>query len=236
MNSFFFKIALFLFLASFLFAGNRSVEQIIKEKVECLVRDTYQVKKTQVHINWRRLPDLFPYNSGYRTEVRMQNHRLKLGYQTLWVNLLKKGRLIKRVPVSLEISIDRQVIITTRKIKRHQRITPDMLTKRTRRISSDWSSLATSIPEVLGKEAKRVIREGTVLTKNLYRAAPVIHRGDIVTVQVKSSGLTLTTSAYAKEEGSVGETVYIETLQGGKRVKANVQGPGLVVILQEKTI
>ncbi len=227
------KTGLFILLSTLLFAGSRSAEQTIKEKVENMVRQAYRVSDTQIHINWRRLPDLSVYNSGYRTDVRLQNHTLKLGYQTLWVNLLKKGRLIKKIPVSLEISIDKQVIAASQKIKRHQRITSEMLTKVTRRISSDWSALVTSKKELVGKEAKRVIRKGTIITKDLFRLVPVIHRGDIVKVQVKSTGLTLTTSAYAKEDGTVGEIVHIETVAGSRKLKAKVQGPGLVVILQE---
>ena len=201
-----------------------------------MVQQKYRIDETQIHINWRRLPNLSAFNSGNRTEIRLQNNGLKLGYQTLWVELFKKGRFVKKVPVSFEISIDRPVIIAVQKIKRHQRITAGMLKKETRRISSNWSVTAISIKEVVGKEAKRVIRQGTVITKELIQPIPVIHRGDVVKVQLRSQGLMLTTSAYAKEEGGVGETVQIEMLKGGKKLKAKVQGPGLVVILQENII
>jgi len=227
------KISLFFLMIAFASGSTCTTEQSIKVKIQDMFRQTYQVKAAQLHINWRRLPDLSAFNSGYQTEVRLQSHKLKLGYQTLWVNLIKKGRLIKKVPVSLEISIDKQVITASQKIKGHQRITSEMLTKVTRRIASDWSALVTSKQDLIGKEAKRVIREGTIITKDLFRPVPVIHRGDVVKVQVKSTGLTLTTSAYAKEEGTVGETIHIETVTGGRKLKAKIQGPGLVVILQE---
>ena len=223
-------------LAALALGGSRSAEQTIREKVQDMFRAVYGVKASQIHITWRRLPDLSVYNSGYRTDVRLQNHKMKLGYQTLWVDLLKKGRLVKRVPVSLEISIDRQVVVASQKIKRHQRITSEMVTQAVRRISSDWSGLVVSKQDVIGREAKRMIRAGAVISKDLFRPVPVIHRGDLIKLQVKSSGLTLTTLAYAKEEGNTGETVLVETKQSGKKLKAKILGPGLVVILQEKTI
>lgn len=223
-------------LAALALGGSRSAEQTIKEKVQDMFRAVYGVNASQIHITWRRLPDLSVYNSGYRTDVRLQNHKMKLGYQTLWVDLLKKGRLVKRVPVSLEISIDRQVVVASQKIKRHQRITSEMVTQAVRRISSDWSGLAVSKQDVIGREAKRMIRAGAVISKDLFRPVPVIHRGDLIKLQVKSSGLTLTTLAYAKEEGNTGETVLVETKQSGKKLKAKILGPGLVAILQEKTI
>lgn len=224
----------FLLLNTLLFSGNNSTNQKVKDKITGFFEQTFDVPVPKIFITYLRFPDLSAINHiNYQVEVFSQKTEPRLGYQTLWVKLNKNGRQIKKFPVSLEISIEQQVLVCVQKIKRHASIHPQMLTVENMRVDENWNLLVHSIKEVTGMESKRVLRRGTVLTKNLLRPIPIIHRGDVVKVQIETASLLLSSPAVAKGDGGIGETVLVESKPGGKKLKGLIKGPGLVIISQE---
>jgi len=224
----------FLVLNSLLFAGNNSADQKVKDNIIGFFEQTFDVPVSKLYITYLRFPDLSAFNhTNYQVEVYTQKKEPRLGYQTLWVKLKKSSRQIKKFPVSLEISIEQQVLVCVQKIERHASIHPQMLTLEHQRIDENWHLLLRSIDEIEGMESKRVLRRGTVLTKNLLRPVPVIHRGDVVKVQIETASLLLSSPAVAKGDGGIGETVLVESKPGGKKLKGQIKGPGLVTISQE---
>ncbi|NQU24167.1 MAG: flagellar basal body P-ring formation protein FlgA [Candidatus Nealsonbacteria bacterium] len=69
-----------------------------------------------------------------------------------------------------------------------------------------------SIEEVIGMETTSTIAKGKVLPAGSVRAPLLVRRSDIVTVCARSSGILVRTQARAREDGSLGDLVNVESL------------------------
>jgi len=70
-----------------------------------------------------------------------------------------------------------------------------------------------TLEEVIGKETARAIPAGKVLTRDCLRAPLLVRRGDVVTVYARTAGIRIRTTARARDEGSQGDLIAVESLQ-----------------------
>ena len=69
-----------------------------------------------------------------------------------------------------------------------------------------------SIDEVVGKETTCAVSEGKVLQQKSVRSPLLVRRGEVVTVYARSAGICVRTVARARDNGSLGELVSLESL------------------------
>ena len=81
---------------------------------------------------------------------------------------------------------------------------------------------------LVGKRVRRALRAGEVLHKGLIETPPVVRRGDLVTMKLRSGGLLLTAQGRARDNGVAGETIRVRNSASNKEVLCRVAGPGLV--------
>lgn len=62
------------------------------------------------------------------------------------------------------------------------------------------------------------------------RAAPVVKRGDAITVLVRGRGFSVQQPAEAMEAGSVGDWITVRTSRKAESLRARIERPGLAVI------
>lgn len=62
------------------------------------------------------------------------------------------------------------------------------------------------------------------------RQAPVIRRGDALTVMVRGRGFSVQQAGEAMEAGAVGEWIFVRTSRKGEPLRARIERPGLAVI------
>jgi len=84
------------------------------------------------------------------------------------------------------------------------------------------------IPPLLGMGARRAIKAGEVLQKGMLATLPVVRRGELVTLTVRSAGLVLTASGVALDNGGLGETIRVRNSSSQKGVSGRITGPGKV--------
>ena len=83
---------------------------------------------------------------------------------------------------------------------------------------------------LVGKRVRRALRAGAVLQKGLLETPPVVRRGDLVTMTVRSGGLLLTAQGAARQNGITGETIRVRNSSSKKDVLCQVVGPGQVSV------
>jgi flagella basal body P-ring formation protein FlgA len=83
---------------------------------------------------------------------------------------------------------------------------------------------AFSLEEVVGKETTRAIPAGKLVTNDSLRAPLAIRRGEIVTVYAKSAGIRVRTIARARDDGSLGDLIAVESMQDRTSFFARVNG------------
>ncbi len=83
---------------------------------------------------------------------------------------------------------------------------------------------------VVGKAARRPLREGAVVETRDLVSPTAVHRNDTITVAYDSDGVSLALEAKAINDGSVGDTVQVVNPQSKKVIEAVVSAPGRAVV------
>jgi flagellar basal body P-ring formation protein FlgA len=81
-----------------------------------------------------------------------------------------------------------------------------------------------SVEEAVGHELVRPIPAGSPIASDSLRAPLAVHRGEVVTVYAQSGSIRIRTNARARDEGSVGELVAVESLLNRSTYYARVSG------------
>ena len=81
-----------------------------------------------------------------------------------------------------------------------------------------------TIEEAVGHELVRPVAAGSPVACESLRAPLSVHRGEVVTVYAQSGSIRIRTVARARDEGSVGELVAVESLLNKSTYYARVSG------------
>ena len=81
-----------------------------------------------------------------------------------------------------------------------------------------------SVDEVIGKETTQAIAKGAMLQPQMVQAPLLVRRRDVVTVTARNSGIRVRTLARAREDGSLGELILVESPLDRKTYYARVGG------------
>jgi flagella basal body P-ring formation protein FlgA len=69
-----------------------------------------------------------------------------------------------------------------------------------------------AIDRVIGQQTTRAIPAGTILDRDSIRPPLLVRRGETVAVYARSAGIQVRTAAKAREEGSLGDLIEVESL------------------------
>lgn len=103
--------------------------------------------------------------------------------------------------------------------------------KDVRLVEKDISALRESYQELeplIGKGLRRAVKAGEVLQKGVLATLPVVRRGELVTMTVRSGGLVLTASGMALDNGGLGERIRVRNNSSQKEVSGRITGPAKV--------
>ena len=81
-----------------------------------------------------------------------------------------------------------------------------------------------AIDEVVGQQTTRAIPAGTLLDRSCIRPPLLVRRGEVITVYARSAGIQVRTAAKARQEGSLGDLIQIESLTDRAAYLARVCG------------
>jgi len=79
-----------------------------------------------------------------------------------------------------------------------------------------------SISELEGMQAKRTIKEGTILTANNIEGVPVIQKGDKVIIKVQVGSVVVHTEGTAREDGGLNENIRVYSRMTKKTLQCTV--------------
>jgi flagella basal body P-ring formation protein FlgA len=82
-----------------------------------------------------------------------------------------------------------------------------------------------SLEDVIGRETVRSIPAGNVIRRESIRQPLLVRRGGVITVRAQGAGIRVTTTATAREDGTLGDYVAVESVEGRKRFFVRVIGP-----------
>jgi flagella basal body P-ring formation protein FlgA len=83
---------------------------------------------------------------------------------------------------------------------------------------------AMSLESVISKEAIQAIRPGAMVLNSQLRSPRLVRKGERVSVRARAGGVTVHTYATAQQDGSMGDLIAVQALEGKERYSARVSG------------
>jgi len=129
-----------------------------------------------------------------------------------------------RFGVDAQVAVPPAAVVAARRLQRGAVIrAADVELQQSPAIDSP-SDAFRSIHEVVGKQTTRTIPAGKTIDRSSVREPFLVRRGDVITVYVRSAGIRVRTTARARDSGSLGELIQVESLLDRATYFARVSG------------
>jgi flagella basal body P-ring formation protein FlgA len=132
-----------------------------------------------------------------------------------------------QLAVEAEVALPEPVVVVTTPLRRGMTLgRADVTLERLSEDDGAWQAedALHSVDEVVGKVAKRTLREGQVLTSSMIEEPTLVRRGQTVRVVALGVGIRVTMFARARQPGTKGALIYVETLDTREPFAAQVSG------------
>ena len=167
--------------------------------------------------------DLYPEGTLSLSEPLFKGKTLK-GRVTLYLNVAVDGEDQGRISLTGWVDLFDDVVCLTRPLSRGSRLTAADLKVERMNVTKERGATLRSVQNVVGKVLTRSVRRETPLTMNMISEAPLLKKGDMVTVVASRGNLKIVTLGIAKEDGKSRETIRVENIKSGKVINAVVAG------------
>ncbi len=166
----------------------------------------------------------------YQFRVRRRDAS-PLGLVQLEIEVLTGGRTVQTVPMVVQVSMIRTVLVARRSINQGATVQAQDV----KRVSLSFTRLdklgMDDVARTIGMRAKRFISAGNLIDAGMFESVPLVTRGQLVTLTSVSGAIRVVTSAKALEGGLLGETITVRAAENKRlQLDAVVVGPGAVQI------
>ena len=98
-------------------------------------------------------------------------------------------------------------------------ITADMLHVEDKERRFVRGNLVTDPRQIIGARSKRALNNGQLIT---MQDLCLVCRGDVVTILIDNSGLSVSASGIAEQDGTLGDTIAVQNQQSGRKIQTEV--------------
>jgi flagella basal body P-ring formation protein FlgA len=88
----------------------------------------------------------------------------------------------------------------------------------------------TAAQQLIGKAARRILRAGETVRVGDVEEPIIVHKGEIVTIEIDTATMQLTAQGKALDDGAMGAAIRVTNTQSNRVIDAAVAGPNQVVI------
>ncbi|MEW6326820.1 MAG: flagellar basal body P-ring formation chaperone FlgA [Thermodesulfobacteriota bacterium] len=145
-----------------------------------------------------------------------------LGDTALRVVFRVNGQEVRKTRISGRIDVYREVVCMARSMRRHEVIREEDLCAARRNISQVSDAAISDIREAVGKRLVSSVRAGEIVKQDMIERAPIIRRGDRVTIIAETEALLIRARGEAMEGGAAGEVIRVRNSKSKKEVYARV--------------
>lgn len=203
--------ALLLTLHAFPAGAQQGVEQKLERMAaEQLAR---LCPDCSVRVEARWIPDrLAGSDTSEIGGLRLPASELPRGYLNAEAELDSE----ENTAVQLHVSVKRKVPVATRRISAGEKITPEIVRQRTMDLTGLRELPADLQGALEGREAARLIQEGSVILRSDLRRPASVEPGDPVTLIYRSGGMEIHLSCTARQARADGQSVRLHCSETGK--------------------
>lgn len=218
----------------------QTLEDLVKNyAIELLPKNNldYQI---EVERSPREL--ILPDDPAVEIKPRLYSATIHPGVNTLAIDASLGGRVIATTSAVLQVKTTALVLIAADTIVQGQALTEQNTKTELRDITKIKDPLLAPRQDVQAQEtngpaqsdtlrvARRTIQAGAIITNSDVAAPPDIRAGEQVTLTVRCGAVAIKTSAEARQDGRVGDSIRVRTIASNEDVRARVAAPGRVEI------
>jgi len=137
------------------------------------------------------------------------------------------------IPVNCRINVTIPVVCAKKNIPRNQSITSDMVELAKKDITIYGFDPFTDITMVCDKISLHSISVGSIINNNSLKLLPDITKGTLVYINVKKKGIKISVPAIARENGKIGEQIWVENEASNKLIKVIIGKNDIVYLTRE---
>lgn len=134
-----------------------------------------------------------------------------------------------RVPVQAQVQ--REVMVAAQAIARHALVTADAVRSESRDVLALPRGYFPHPAAVVGQQATRAIRVGTVLAAPAIAPARLVRRGDRVTLTAGVGAIAVRSEGVALGDGAQGQRVQVRNARSGRIIEGEVVASNTVAVL-----
>jgi flagellar basal body P-ring formation protein FlgA len=131
-------------------------------------------------------------------------------------------RLVKNIPLRVEVEALTDLVVTTRPLERGEVIGAADVVLQKRDLAGVTGKVSRSLGDVVGKQLKVGIRGNMPVRSDSLERVPLVKSGQMVTMVLESESLRVTMSGRVKSAGAEGDLVTVQNLSSNKDVPARV--------------
>lgn len=152
-----------------------------------------------------------------------------LGLCPLEVDVLSQGRSVQTVPLVVQVTLTRRVVVARHTINQGAAIAAADVELTALSFTRVDELGLDDLTQSIGQRAKRVISAGTLIEADMLESVPLVLRGQLVTLTSLAGAIRVVTTAKAAEDGRRGDVVKVRAVDDKKvEFDAIVVGPGEV--------
>jgi flagellar basal body P-ring formation protein FlgA len=163
-------------------------------------------------------------------EVKERGSTDYLGDVALVICFMVDGTMVRKVPLSGKVSLERPVVKTIRNIVAGQILEEQDLTVVKARLFDSGKDLLMDTGEAAGKRALRSLDAGQMVERKMIENPPLVRKGERVRIEAAGRQIRVTALGRVLQDGRAGEQVKVMNLMSGKEIYATVIGAGAVAV------
>jgi len=189
-------------------------------------------KKISAMITGRTEDTLFSYHAPINVEIRGLSYDNNNSRWQASLMFLSDGQVISAMPLAGRYDEVMSVPVLKRSVRPGDVILEADLEVRDFSLSRTRSDTIADAAALVGKSPVRSISAGRPIREQEIAQPALIRKNDIIQVEYRSPGISITTTAQALENGSQGSTISVRNLSSKKLVRAIVQDEKNAIIQQ----
>ncbi len=217
---------LFLLLAAFsprpaLSAVDR--DQEVRDAVTAFVTTRTAAMGWDVHLRRISISDSLKLPDGVIDyEVVAPQKWEGWGSITITVLARQKERVLRNIPVRIDVEALADTVVTVHQIEHGTVITAEDLALQKRELTQNSHLGIRSIDEVAGKKARTTLRTNQPVRADQIERIPLIKSGQMVTIIAENGVFKISVSGKAHSSGAAGDIIRVQNLTSLKEIPAKV--------------
>jgi len=198
-------------------------EQQVRELVTAFVTSRTSGLGWDVHIRRITISDALKLPEGaIDYEIIAPQQWEGWGSVALAVVARQKERVVRNIPVRVEVEALTDMVVALHQIERDTLISATDVALQKREIAQSSHLSARTIDDVVGKKARSTFRANQPIRADQLERQPLIKSGQMVTIIAENDVMKVTVAGKARSSGAEGDSIRVQNLTSLKEIPAIV--------------